>query len=252
MTCPVAGHLDQPRQAERAAGHVLHQTLDARPVAGRQVHRLVHAETAVRPGAHVLDHFRLDLVLGQVQGEHGLLPGGLQPLQVELGQFQKLALRSKRPAGDQGVDVRVPVQQFAVGLDRGDHAGHHVLAAEQASDFGLDARPGARAELAQQLAIEAGVQPQALGDGQHDLPVGDGSADLFGHVDGGQQGAFLVAGGAGAALLAGKGDEHLVVAVGAADAGEALVQVAALEKGRHASARRPGARSRTWPANRSS
>ena len=131
------------------------------------------------------------------------------------------------------MDVRVPVQEFAEGLDRGDHAGHHVVAAEQASDFGLEARPGARAELAQQLAIEAGVQPQTFGDGQHDLPVRDGSTDLFGHVDGGQQGAFLVAGGAGAALLAGKGHEHLVVAVRAADAGEALVQVAALEKGRH-------------------
>jgi hypothetical protein len=49
------------------------------------------------------------------------------------------------------------VQEFAVGLDRGDHAGHHVLAAEQASDLRLNARPGARAELAQQLAVEAGV-----------------------------------------------------------------------------------------------
>ena len=38
------------------------QTLDPGAVAGRQVHRLVDAETAVRPGPHVLDHFRLDLV----------------------------------------------------------------------------------------------------------------------------------------------------------------------------------------------
>ncbi len=35
------------------------------------------------------------------------------------------------------------------------------------------------------------------------------------------------------ALLARKRDEHLVPAVGAADAGEALVQIAALEKRRH-------------------
>ena len=35
-----------------------------------------------------------------------------------------------------------------MGLDRGDHAGKHVVYAEQAADFGLDARPGARAELA--------------------------------------------------------------------------------------------------------
>jgi hypothetical protein len=45
--------------------------------------------TAVRPGAHVLDHFRLDLLLGQVQREHGFL----QPLQVQFGQFQKRTVR---------------------------------------------------------------------------------------------------------------------------------------------------------------
>jgi hypothetical protein len=39
--------------------------------------------------------------------------------------------------------------------------------------------------------------------------------------------------GAGATLLAREGHEHLVAAVRAADAGEALVQIAALEKGRH-------------------
>jgi len=51
-------------------------------------------------------------------------------------------------------------------------------------------------------------------------------------VDGRQERPLLVAGGAGAALLAGEGHEHLVVAVRAADPGEAFVQVAAAEKGR--------------------
>ena len=41
------------------------------------------------------------------RGEHGLLPDGQQPLQVQFGQFQKLALRRECPAGDQGMDVRV-------------------------------------------------------------------------------------------------------------------------------------------------
>jgi hypothetical protein len=173
------------------------------------------------------------------RGEHGFLPGRLQPLQVQLGQFQELAPRRERTAGEQSMDVRVPVQEFAERLNGGDHAGLHVVATEQTPDFRLEARPDAGAQLAQQLAIEAAMQPQTLGDGQHDLPVGDRRADLFGHVDRGQQrpckhGArFLVAGGTGAALLAGKGHEHLVVAVRAADAGEALVQIAALEKGRH-------------------
>ena len=231
---PAGGHLDQSGQAEGTAGHVADQALDSGAVAGRQVHRLVDAETAVRPSPHVLDYFRLDLVLGQVQGEHGFLPSRLQPLQVQLRELQELALGRKRPAGQQNMHVRVPVQKFAECLDGGDHAGHHVVAAEQASDFGLEARPGAAAELAQQLAIETRMQPQAFGDGQHDLPVRDGSTDVFGHVDRGEQCPLLVAGGTRATLLAGKGDEHLMVAVRAADAGEAFVQVAALEEGLHA------------------
>ena len=92
MTCPVVGHLDQPREAEGAAGHVLHQTLDPRPVAGRQEHRLIDAEATVRPTPHVLDDFRLDLPFGQVQGEDGFLPGRVQPVHVELGHFQEVAL----------------------------------------------------------------------------------------------------------------------------------------------------------------
>jgi hypothetical protein len=61
----------------------------------------------------------------------------------------------------------------------------------------------------------------------------DGRTDLFGNVDGGQQRPFLVAGWARTALLAGEGDEHLVLAVRAANSGEAFLQIATLEKGCH-------------------
>ena len=43
--------LHQPGQTKGAPGHVLHQTLDPCPVARRQEHRLVDAETAVLPSA---------------------------------------------------------------------------------------------------------------------------------------------------------------------------------------------------------
>jgi hypothetical protein len=52
------------------------------------------------------------------ESEHGFLPGGLQPLQVQLGQFQELAVQGKRAAGGQRVDVRVPVQEFAATRER--------------------------------------------------------------------------------------------------------------------------------------
>ena len=75
------------------------------------------------------------------------------------------------------------------------------------------------------------MNAQTLGDGQHDLPMGDRSADFLGNVQRGQQRPLLVAGGARAALLAGESDEHLVLTVGAANSGEAFLQIAALEIG---------------------
>jgi hypothetical protein len=63
----------------------------------------------------------------------------------------------------------------------------------------------------------------------------DGEADLLGHVLRRHQRPFLVAGGASAALLAGEGHEHLMVAIAAADAGEAMLQIAALQEGRYRS-----------------
>ena len=59
----------------------------------------------------------------------------------------------------------------------------------------------------------------------------DRKADFFGNVDGRQQGPFLVARWAGAALFTRVGDEHLVVAVWATNSGKTFLQISALEKG---------------------
>ncbi len=161
---PGLRHLDQPREAERAAGHVLHEALDARLVAGGQVDRLIDAEARVRPAADVLDDFRLDLPLGQIESKNRLLPGGFQPLAVELRHGQEFALGREAAARDQGMDMRVPVEQIAVRLDGGGHAGPDVVATQQAADLGLKARPGAGRQLTQQLAIKTGMQAETLGD----------------------------------------------------------------------------------------
>ena len=118
-------------------------------------------------------------------------------------------------------------------LNRRNHAGHHILATEQANRFRLETRPGRGREFTQQLAIEASVHSQTLGDGQDDLSMCDGRADFFANVQRGQQRPFLVAAGTRAALLAGEGDEHLMLAVRTPNSGEAFLQIAALEKGRH-------------------
>ena len=80
---------------------------------------------------------------------------------------------------------------------------------KEAPDCGLDARPGTDGQFAEQLSIETRVHSETLRDRQHDLPVRDGATDVFGHVDGGQQGTLLVTGWGRATLFAGVGDKHL-------------------------------------------
>ena len=127
----------------------------------------------------------------------------------------------------------MPVQELAVRLNRRDHAGYDIVAPQQPSGFRLQTRPRTRRKFPQQPAIEACVNSQTFGDGQHDLPVSDRQADIFGNMQRGQQRPLLVAGRASATLLTGEGDEHLVLAIGAANSGKACLQIAALEKGCH-------------------
>ncbi len=179
-------YLHEPRETEGTTSHVLDEALDTRLIARRQKHRLVDTETAVLPSPHVQGDFRLDLLLGQVQLEDRVLPSKQESLHVELRQLQKLALGRPRAAGDQHVDVRMPMQKFAMRLNRRNHSGHDILAPEQPLCFRLEAGPGTRGKFAQQLAIELRVNSQALGNGQDNLPMRDRRADNFGNVDRGQ------------------------------------------------------------------
>jgi hypothetical protein len=74
-------------------------------------------------------------------------------------------------------------------------------------------------------------ESQTLGNGQNDLPMRNRKTDLFGNVNRGQQGPFLVTRWARTPLLAGEGDKHLVLAVGATNPSKSCLQIATLEKG---------------------
>ncbi len=91
------GYLDQSRQTEWAANHVLHQPLDTQSVSRGQMHGLVNAKTAMFPRPHILHGLRFDLALVQVEGKHGFLPGYQQAVHVEFRQFQKIAIRGVNP-----------------------------------------------------------------------------------------------------------------------------------------------------------
>jgi hypothetical protein len=125
------------------------------------------------------------------------------------------------------MDVRVPVDQLTEGVNRRNHTGHGVGMVDNRAvnvTYGL---PGEAGQPAQETAIEAEEDAQALGDGEHELAMGDGFADVTRDVLGHDEGPLLVAAGAQASAAAREGDKDFVTAAGAADAGEALVQVAA-------------------------
>ena len=80
------------------------------------------------------------------------------------------------------------------------------------------------------MAALAENAAQHAGDGEDELAVGDGLADVTGDVLSDHEGPLLVAARAEAAAAAGERDKELVAAPGAADAGEALLQIAAGEE----------------------
>ena len=51
------------------------------------------------------------------------------------GRQMKVPLGANAAVGGDGVDVGVKMDQFAKGLDAGDHAGHHVLLLEALDDL---------------------------------------------------------------------------------------------------------------------
>jgi hypothetical protein len=85
---------------------------------------------------------------------------------------------------------------------------------------------GGLEEVGEESAAFAEDAAQDFGDGEDELAVGDGVADVGADPFGGLAGAALVAGGADVAGFAGEGEEALMAAVGAVVAGEAGGQVA--------------------------
>ena len=150
---------------------------------------------------------------------------------VSISGKQTKVPSGKKPAvGGNRVDVRMEMDQLAEGLHSRDQPGDQIVPAEHVANHFDHAFPSGAGQFAEQAAVVAEVQAEPFGDGEDQLTVGNGLADGVGNRVGGQQGAFLMATGAQAALAVGEGDEHLVAAIRAADAAEAEVQVAAAEE----------------------
>jgi len=85
--------------------------------------------------------------------------------------------------------------------------------------------------VSEQVAALSEDRAKELRDGEDELTVGNGQADVVGDPTGGLEGPALVAGGAEVAGLAGEGEQVLVAAAGADESGKACGKVPATAEG---------------------
>ena len=95
---------------------------------------------------------------------------------------------------------------------------------EQAGGGGVE-------EVSEQVAALAEDRAKDFREGEDELTVGNGQADVVGDPTGGLEGPALLAGGAEVAGLTGEGGQVLLAAAGADEADEAGGKVAATTEG---------------------
>ena len=115
-------------------------------------------------------------------------------------------------------------QAIGVGLVRG--ADLHLLHGEGVADDVL----GQAAQVLEQVAVEADVRAEHLGDAKCEMAVRNGEEDRLGQQRAEELDLLLVAGGAEPAPLARERQQVLVLAVIAAHAGKAAFEVTAVEE----------------------
>jgi len=152
------------------------QSLASGKVLGVQPDGMMDPEARVSPAEHLRDERRTDLAALQQQIEDLRLPELLEGLVVEFGKRNERTVGCERAVGQERMEVRMPMDQFAEGMDGGEHGRRYVPAVQDGAVDFKHRPPGEPRQLAKQPAVEAEEDPKALGDREHELSVGDGGA----------------------------------------------------------------------------
>jgi len=124
----------------------------------------------------------------------------------------------------------MPVGKIAKRLDRAHHSRQVVLFANLNQHHFPHRFVGYPAEIAKKASREPEVYTQPLRNSENPLPVRDVGKYIVAQPVSEYQGAFLVAGGAASALLAGESHKKLLTAFWAAHSCEAMLQVSAFNE----------------------
>lgn len=135
------------------------------------------------------------------------------------------------PGGGDDMHVGMPEEKIPEGLHGDDEARLAGGAVGAEAEPVGDGEMGGVVEVVEQRAVPEEERADEPEHGENNVSMGHGRADGVGDEATLDESAPLVAAGAEAALFAGEGEEELVIALGAVQAGETGVQVAAAEEG---------------------
>ena len=183
-------------------------------------------KAAVFPGEEV-GYFVVADEFGGVEGVEEVVAEEFGELsQAVIGQTVEAALVIEESMGGEDVEVWVEDEGVAESVHGGGSGEATVREIEEGTKGVAQAAGGGVEEVSEQVAALAEDRAEDFGDGEDELTVGNGQADVAGDPAGGLEGPALVAGGAEVAGLAGEGEQVLVAAAGADEAGEAGGEVA--------------------------
>jgi len=219
-------------EREWGAQQILGQPLTTLEVVGAdEVGIGVDVEAAVFPGEEVGDFVVAD-EFGGVEGVEESVAEEFGELgEAVIGQTVEAALVIEEPMGGEDVEVGMEDEVVAERVDGGGGGEAAVREVEHGAEGVAQAGGGGVEEVSEEVAAFAEDRAKEFRNGEDELTVGNGQADVVGDPAGGLEGPALVAGGTEVAGLAGEGEQVLMAAAGTDEAGEAGGKVAATAEG---------------------
>ena len=183
----------------------------------------VYREARVPPRRHGEDQAGRDTLPFEKLLQQFLPEENLNEIRIELGQVVKPPCAIEKHLRDDAVEVGIPLEEVAGGVDGEDGARGSVSCGVMGQAFPhglLDGKEGASRKELQEPPVAEQDPADRLGDPEGPETMRNGQKDLIGNLPGKQEHPLLLAGRAEPGL-ARKGHQELPPAAGAPDAGEA-------------------------------
>ena len=163
-----------------APDDVLGQALQILALVGEYPPAPMHVEPGMHPAAQHVGPFHRQQALVHQKRDDPRPEHLLQRLDAHIGQAVEQPRAGEEAVGDQGVEVGMEVQVLAEGVDRHDDAGQPLGQVEGGAQVFEQALVRQAAQVLEQVAVEAEVRAQHLGDSEGEMPVRDREQDRLG------------------------------------------------------------------------